>query len=284
MDMKAMQRHRIAMTVIGISLVSLVSAARATPVTLPNTFTPGSTIKSSQVNDNFSAVKTAVDDNQAQIDTLKAAVDDNKAQITAVDVAKQNRVTGTCATGSSIAAIKPDGTVTCEVDDHPTYTAALPVAISGSVISLQAGGITNSHISPAAAIAASKIFGDAGMEFGPLVPRVDLPHNSSAPTVLRSIMLSAPTAGTILVIVNGGVHLSDTHMLATLGIGLSPTAYTLAHSQWADGSSTTILPFPAPAAGTYTFYALANETDPGNAGTSWVTDVQLIAVFIPKRY
>jgi hypothetical protein len=254
------------------AILFLATAANASSVTVPNTFSQGSVISSSQMNDNFSAVKTAVDDSQAQIDA-------QKTQIAGLETAKQNKVTGTCAPGSFIAAVKPDGTVTCSA-----FTAAAPLAVAGSTLSLQGLGITNAHISPAAAIAASKIFGDAGIEFSPRISRVDLPNNSATPTVVTSMTMSAPSAGTILVIVNGGVHPSDTHMLASLGIGLSPTTYAAVNSQWAAGSSTTILPFTVAAAGDYAFFALANETDPTNAGTSWVTDVQLVGLFIPKRY
>jgi hypothetical protein len=277
-------RKRFLAFIFGLAAVSAARGTEASPVTLPNTFSQGSTIRSSEVNGNFSAVKAAVDDNQAQIDGTKAQLDDQKAQIAALEAAKQNKITGSCPAGSSISAVKPDGTVVCQPDANTTYSGAAPIAVSGNVIGLQPGGITNALISPSAAIAVSKIFGDAGIEFSNPVVRVNLPNNSATPTVVSSITLTAPSAGTILLTVNGGVHLSDTHLLASLGIGLSQTAYAVSHSQWADGSSTAILPVSVGAAGSYTFYALANETDPTNAGTSWVTDVQLVGVFIPKRY
>ncbi len=37
----------------------------------------------------------------------------------------QQRVTGTCPSGTSIRAISANGTVTCEADDNTTYTAGL---------------------------------------------------------------------------------------------------------------------------------------------------------------
>jgi len=53
---------------IAFSLVSIISYAA---VTIPNTFTSGTTISSSQVNDNFTALKTAVDANSIDISALK---------------------------------------------------------------------------------------------------------------------------------------------------------------------------------------------------------------------
>ena len=57
---------------IAFSLVTVISYAA---VTIPNTFTSGTTISSSQVNANFAALKTAVDDNQTQISAVAAKVD-----------------------------------------------------------------------------------------------------------------------------------------------------------------------------------------------------------------
>ena len=60
------------------------------------TFTSNTPAKASEVNDNFTAIKTAVDDNATDITT------------------KQNQVSGNCASGSSIRAIALDGSVTCD--------------------------------------------------------------------------------------------------------------------------------------------------------------------------
>ncbi len=60
------------------------------------TFTSNTPAKASEVNDNFSAIKTAVDDNATDITT------------------KQNQISGNCALGTSIRAIAADGSVTCD--------------------------------------------------------------------------------------------------------------------------------------------------------------------------
>jgi hypothetical protein len=68
-------------------------------VSIPNTFVAGTVIKAADVNANFSALKSFVDALEVNVN------------------AKQNRVTDTCAAGSSIREIAADGTVTCEADD-----------------------------------------------------------------------------------------------------------------------------------------------------------------------
>ncbi len=85
-------------TQILIGLMAAGSIVMAGSVTIPHTFSPNTTAKASEVNANFSAVKTAVDGNAADIAT------------------KQKKITGECAVGSSIRKINPNGTVECEDD------------------------------------------------------------------------------------------------------------------------------------------------------------------------
>jgi hypothetical protein len=51
-------------------------------VTIPNSFTAGNTAKASEVNDNFTAVKTAVDGNAADITTNATAISNKVASVT----------------------------------------------------------------------------------------------------------------------------------------------------------------------------------------------------------
>lgn len=63
-------------TLVGALAAAAVvgTVAIAGNVTLPNTFTAGTPIRSAEVNANFQAVKTANDDNQTQLTALQARV------------------------------------------------------------------------------------------------------------------------------------------------------------------------------------------------------------------
>jgi len=107
-----------------IGLIAGSAMLMAGSVTIPNTFIANTSAKASEVNANFSAVKTAVDGNANDIATNEnditsnaTKIGTNKSDITTNknDIAtKQNTVTGTCTVGSAVKEIKADGTVVCE--------------------------------------------------------------------------------------------------------------------------------------------------------------------------
>lgn len=59
--------------------------AVAGSVTLPNTFTAGTTIRAADVNANFTAVKSSVDDNAARISALESALAAQATRLTALE-------------------------------------------------------------------------------------------------------------------------------------------------------------------------------------------------------
>ena len=73
------------MKVISILLllgsVCVSSSAVASELAVPNTFSAGTPAKASEVNDNFTAAKTAVDDNFARLPMVWASTDENPAAI-----------------------------------------------------------------------------------------------------------------------------------------------------------------------------------------------------------
>lgn len=72
-------------------------------VTGLTTFSAGTPARAAEVNSNFTAVKTAVDDNHARITANTQAL-----------AAKQERVSGACNAGSAIRQVNADGTVVCQ--------------------------------------------------------------------------------------------------------------------------------------------------------------------------
>jgi hypothetical protein len=66
-----MNINRILLTAL---LAGLAVSALASEVSIPNVFVAGQKARASDVNENFNAVKTAVDDNDARITTLESQV------------------------------------------------------------------------------------------------------------------------------------------------------------------------------------------------------------------
>ncbi|MBA1330858.1 transcriptional regulator, partial [Candidatus Endoriftia persephone str. Guaymas] len=70
----------------------LATSAIASEVTIPNTFSAGSPAVASEVNANFSAVKTAVDDNNRRADELEALANKLDSDMTAALTEANNRL------------------------------------------------------------------------------------------------------------------------------------------------------------------------------------------------
>ncbi len=90
-------------------------------VTIPNAFTANTTAKASEVNENFSAVKTAVDGNAGDIATNKSGIATNKTNIT---TNANNMITGVNA-ANGLAGGGNSGSVTVRRADgyvsvHPS--------------------------------------------------------------------------------------------------------------------------------------------------------------------
>lgn len=70
----------------GLVVVSLLATfAWASDVTLPHTFTAGTTARAAEVNGNFSAVKVAVDNNYSLISSLQAVVAEIQGTISTIN-------------------------------------------------------------------------------------------------------------------------------------------------------------------------------------------------------
>lgn len=97
------------LTALGSTLTALlacISSAQASSLTIPNSFLSGNVISSSAMNQNFTNVLNAVNDNNSRLGTAET-------NITNLTNNKQNRVTGTCPGTKGIRIIAADGNVTC---------------------------------------------------------------------------------------------------------------------------------------------------------------------------
>jgi len=97
--------------------------AAAGNLTIPKVFVIGETARASEVNDNFTAIKTEIDDNDARINQNQSAMS-----------FKQERVSGSCPAGESIRVINSDGSVSCEIDNNSdtVYSAGSGLNLNGT--------------------------------------------------------------------------------------------------------------------------------------------------------
>ena len=85
-----------------VSSLLISSAAMAGPVTIPTTFSSGTPAMAAEVNGNFTAVKTAVDDNDGRITTNASDISANAANITA----NTNAISGIGSIGVFVKGVR----------------------------------------------------------------------------------------------------------------------------------------------------------------------------------
>jgi hypothetical protein len=239
---------------VSLALVSSAGAVLAGSVTGLTSFTTGTPAKATEVNDNFTAVKTAVDDNYSRV--------------TAVQNQTQNLATG-CPAGQSIRAVAGNGSVTCQVDNNTTYSAGQGISITGQLISSTLGA--DISVEPAfTSIAAG----------------------STAVVPVATVSITVPSSGFILVTHTGVAVLFGQPNEVKVGIGSTPSAFsTSANVGVLDGTSGVRYQlgynasqlFTAGTPGTYTFYGLAQKNTTFNAGSVNVVPQSLSAMFIPNK-
>ena len=100
--MPAIQRFRL---VLALTLLASASAALGGEVTIPNTFSANTPAVAAQVNANFAAVATAVNDNAADIAAHDAAIDSNAALIAALQSALVTQQATIDSLSSSVATL-----------------------------------------------------------------------------------------------------------------------------------------------------------------------------------
>ena len=142
-----------AMWTLGVAVVLIPLAAYAGSISIPNTFINGTVADADEVNANFSAVKTAVDDNDSRTSVLET-------QAAALEADKQERINGSCVPGSSIRAIDGTGAVTCEIDDVGVDTNAATLCGPGEFLDGDGNCVAAAHVHDASDIASGTLSTD----------------------------------------------------------------------------------------------------------------------------
>lgn len=349
--------------IITLMLGAQTGPLMAGPLTIPNIFVNATPANAVDVNANFSAAETAVDDNDARITTNTGNISGNSGSITTNNTAisgnatsigdnstnigtnttnitansaavttndtdisnnttaigtKQNRVTGTCATGSSIRAISSTGTVTCETDsdsggDITEVIAGSGISVSGGTsgtvtVSIPTSGITSTHIGPSAVgtseVANGSLFDidiadEAGLDYSGhgYYDIINL-TNCNATTTIASVSVTAPTSGYILVSSTGRFCTYPAGVWTWIMLDNAPggTSYGWDGQNYRYDYSSTFRAcgigqytqwafqnaYYVPSSGTYNYYLKGCTST--SAGDGNLNYNQLIGLFLPTRY
>lgn len=214
-------------SIIGATMLSLSQAVFAGDVSGLTTFSAGTPARAAEVNGNFSAVKTAVDDNHARITANTQAL-----------AAKQERVGGACSAGSAIRQVNADGTVVCQNAGGTTGFASVS-AVAG-VPQMNPSLATSVSQNPTSLNAAQGRYASTGGRTY-LVAPVALPHGATITSFTLTCYDNDPGDGSI--IGNTGIcegYLYDGQFLMSVATsGEDATAYQTV-------TTNTFSPFTAP--------------------------------------
>jgi hypothetical protein len=161
-----MKISNILFSAVGICLFTSTTLASNVADSDIVTFTANATAKSAEVNQNFTKLKEANNDNDARIITNTTAIG-----------TKQARVTGACSSGQAIKEVGADGTVVCE-----DLLTAIKAA-DGSGSGLDADMLDGRH--------SNEIIRVTGLNKGAV-------NTSTSPTSAALFSVTAPTNGYLL--------------------------------------------------------------------------------------
>lgn len=103
-----------------------------------------------EINNQIGFINTRIDMNDGDISVLQTQVSNLQTQLSSVQAqlaAKQNRVNGICAAGSSIRQINPDGSVICEPDTEGSGVGFLSVFSSSDAVDIPSSIILTRTVS-----------------------------------------------------------------------------------------------------------------------------------------
>jgi hypothetical protein len=160
---------------------------------------------------------------------------------------------------------------------------------SGSIID---GSILNADISTSAAIASSKIFGDAGIEWDGNVDWTTWADGEIDTRTIASFTMDIPTSGYVLLNCSGYARIYEEDRVMRVGVGTSATAMTrIIQMGFYTGIRTESMFWPysvshvvGVTAGTWTFYVNGESSTTYDSGQAMIRNTIFTGIFIPKRY
>jgi len=123
----------------GLMLLSLNTTAFAADVTIPNTFSAGSPAVAADVNANFSAVKTAVDDNNARVTTNSTNITNATNGISANTASAATNASGIASNASNIST----NSSTAVINAAGVASNASNIGTQGTSIATNAANISS---------------------------------------------------------------------------------------------------------------------------------------------
>ncbi|MEM7208789.1 MAG: hypothetical protein AAF434_13270 [Pseudomonadota bacterium] len=175
------------------ALVLTIATAHAGDLTIPNTFVNGEATDATTMNSNFTAVETAVDDNDARITTNSTSISTNTTAIQSNDTDIANNATGVAANATDIGTNATDiGTNATGVSTNASGIAANSTAIGSNDTELA------DHETRITALEAGS--GGGGSEVATPVTIDCLNDGANA---IQNAIDAAPAKGTLVITIDG---------------------------------------------------------------------------------
>jgi hypothetical protein len=270
---------RIGLAVVGMCVLAV--AAVASDVTIPNVFTSGTTASAAAVNLNFTAVETAIDDNDARLDALANAALKNGTLQTNLNADQLDGL----HEASFFRLDQAEAVTGIPAFNGGTSGSTAPFSVdSNTVVANLNADLLDGYqassflLATQKSVIASATIGSASI-------------TSTIPAELTSVTITVPSAG--VVFVTGGCFVNVSHVTTApsyylVGVSTSATTftyYTMAGVPQASVAGMYLFscyvsnPFAVSAAGTYTYYLVGKLYTSSDTAAIGVSN-RITAVFI----